>query len=92
MCHAYHYLYGTDITIFRYFTVYGPAGRPDMVMFRFTQWITEGRPVHLNGDGNQTRGFTFVDDIARGTHPGAQTGRVRGDQPGRSRRNQHETP
>ncbi len=67
MCHAYHFLYGIDVTIFRYFTVYGPAGRPDMVMFRFAQWIKEGRPVHLNGDGNQSRGFTYLDDIARGT-------------------------
>ncbi|HMN59769.1 MAG TPA: NAD-dependent epimerase/dehydratase family protein [Anaerolinea sp.] len=67
MCHAFHFLYGIDVTIFRYFTVYGPAGRPDMVMFRFVQWIKEGRPVRLNGDGNQSRGFTYVDDIARGT-------------------------
>ncbi len=67
MCHAYHFLNGIDVTVFRYFTVYGPAGRPDMVMFRFTQWIKEGRTVHLNGDGNQSRGFTYVDDIARGT-------------------------
>jgi UDP-glucuronate 4-epimerase len=67
MCHAYHYLYDIDVTVFRYFTVYGPAGRPDMVMFRFIQWIKEGRTVHLNGDGSQSRGFTYVDDIARGT-------------------------
>jgi nucleoside-diphosphate-sugar epimerase len=67
MAHAYHFLHGIDVTIFRYFTVYGPAGRPDMVMFRFTQWIKEGRPVRLNGDGTQSRGFTYVDDIARGT-------------------------
>jgi nucleoside-diphosphate-sugar epimerase len=67
MCHAYHYLFDIDVTIFRYFTVYGPAGRPDMVMFRFTQWIKEGRLVYLNGDGSQSRGFTYVDDIARGT-------------------------
>jgi len=66
MCHAYHFLHGLDVTVFRFFTVYGPAGRPDMVMFRFCQWINEGRPVHLNGDGEQTRGFTYVDDIARG--------------------------
>lgn len=70
MCHSYHYLYGLDVTVFRYFTVYGPAGRPDMVMFRFTQWIREGRPVLLNGDGTQSRGFTYVDDIARGTIAG----------------------
>jgi nucleoside-diphosphate-sugar epimerase len=67
LCHAYHHLYGLDVTVFRYFTVYGPAGRPDMSMFRFTQWISEGRPVKLNGDGKQSRGFTYVDDIARGT-------------------------
>ena len=67
LCHAYHYLYGIDVTVFRYFTVYGPAGRPDMVMFRFTKWIRDGLPVLLNGDGEQSRGFTYVDDIARGT-------------------------
>jgi len=67
LCHVYHYLYGIDVTVFRYFTVYGPAGRPDMSMFRFTQWISEGLPVRLNGDGEQSRGFTYVDDIARGT-------------------------
>jgi UDP-glucuronate 4-epimerase len=67
LCHVYHYLNGLDVTIFRYFTVYGPAGRPDMSMFRFTQWISEGRPLLLNGDGEQSRGFTYVDDIARGT-------------------------
>jgi UDP-glucuronate 4-epimerase len=67
LCYTYHYLYGIDVTVFRYFTVYGPAGRPDMVMFRFTQWINEGRPVKLNGDGEQSRGFTYLDDIARGT-------------------------
>jgi nucleoside-diphosphate-sugar epimerase len=70
MAHSYHFLYGLDVSIFRYFTVYGPAGRPDMVMFRFTQWIREGRPVLLNGDGQQSRGFTYVDDIARGTIAG----------------------
>lgn len=67
LCHVYHYLYGLDVTVFRYFTVYGPAPRPDMVMFRFTQWISEGRTVQVNGDGEQSRGFTYVDDIARGT-------------------------
>jgi UDP-glucuronate 4-epimerase len=67
LCHVYHHLYDIDISIFRYFTVYGPAGRPDMSMFRFTQWISEGLPLRLNGDGEQSRGFTYVDDIARGT-------------------------
>jgi nucleoside-diphosphate-sugar epimerase len=67
LCHAYHFLNALDVTIFRYFTVYGPAGRPDMSIFRFTQWINEGQPVRVNGDGNQSRGFTYIDDIARGT-------------------------
>lgn len=65
--HSYHHLYGIDVSILRYFTVYGPAGRPDMSMFRFCQWINEGLPVRINGDGNQSRGFTYVDDIAAGT-------------------------
>ena len=64
---TYHYLYGIDVTVVRYFTVYGPASRPDMSMFRFTQWISEGRKVKLFGDGEQSRGFTYIDDIARGT-------------------------
>ena len=51
MCHAYHFIHGIDVTVFRYFTVYGPVGRPDMSMFRFTQWIQEGRPVKVFGDG-----------------------------------------
>lgn len=67
LSYSYHFLYGLDVTVFRYFTVYGPAGRPDMIMFRLAQWIAEGRPVQLNGDGTQSRGFTYVDDIARGT-------------------------
>lgn len=67
MCHAYHHLYGIDISVVRYFTVYGPAGRPDLALFRFVQWISEGRPVQVNGNGEQSRGFTYIDDIARGT-------------------------
>lgn len=70
LCHSYHYLFDIDVTVFRYFTVYGPAGRPDMVMFRLAQWIWEGQPVRLYGDGEQSRGFTFIDDIARGTIQG----------------------
>jgi nucleoside-diphosphate-sugar epimerase len=67
LCHSYHSLYGIDVSVVRYFTVYGPAGRPDMSMFRFTKWISEGQPIQLYGDGEQSRGFTYVDDIARGT-------------------------
>ena len=65
--YSYHHLYKIDISVLRYFTVYGPAGRPDMSMFRFCQWISEGRPVTITGDGSQSRGFTYVDDIASGT-------------------------
>jgi nucleoside-diphosphate-sugar epimerase len=70
LCYTYHYLYDLDITVFRYFTVYGPAGRPDMSLFRFVQWISEGKPVLVYGDGRQSRDFTYVDDIARGTIAG----------------------
>lgn len=72
LAYTYHYLHGLDVTVFRYFTVYGPAARPDMAMFRFTQWIAEGKTVKMNGDGEQSRGFTYVDDIARGTILGLQ--------------------
>ena len=67
MAHAYHHLYDIDVSIVRFFTVYGPAGRPDLALFRFVQWISEGLPVRVNGDGEQSRGFTYIDDIARGT-------------------------
>ncbi len=67
LCHSYHALYGADVTVVRHFTVYGPAGRPDMSMFRFVKWIAECEPLHLYGNGEQSRGFTYVDDIARGT-------------------------
>ncbi|NOY99116.1 MAG: SDR family NAD(P)-dependent oxidoreductase [Chloroflexi bacterium] len=66
LCHSYRHLFDVDVSILRFFTVYGPAGRPDLAMFRFVQWISEGRPVRVNGDGEQSRGFTYLDDIARG--------------------------
>ncbi len=64
---VYHQAFGLDVSVLRYFTVYGPAGRPDMSLFRFVQWISEGQPVVVYGDGLQERDFTYVDDIARGT-------------------------
>ena len=70
MAYTYHHLHGLDVTVFRYFTVYGPAGRPDMSVFRFIRWISEGEPITVFGDGNQQRDFTYVDDIARGTIAG----------------------
>lgn len=66
LCYTYHHLYGIDVTAFRFFTVYGPAGRPDMSIFRFVQRIFEGRPITIYGDGSQTRDFTYVGDIAKG--------------------------
>ena len=67
LCFTYHHLYGIDISIPRYFTVYGPAGRPDMSVFRFVKKIFENEPITVFGDGEQSRDFTFVDDIACGT-------------------------
>ncbi|MCX7993244.1 MAG: GDP-mannose 4,6-dehydratase [Fimbriimonadales bacterium] len=67
LCYTYHHLYGLDISVLRYFTVYGPAGRPDMSIFRFIRWIAEEEPIQVFGDGLQERDFTYVDDIARGT-------------------------
>ena len=67
ICYTYHYLYGIDITIPRYFTVYGPAGRPDMSYFIFTKKINAGEELTVYGDGNQERDFTYIDDIATGT-------------------------
>lgn len=66
LCYSYHYLYGIDITVLRFFTVYGPAGRPDMSIIRFIKWIDEGKPIELFGDGSQSRDFTYVEDIAKG--------------------------
>jgi len=65
--YSYHNAYGLDITVFRYFTVYGPASRPDMAIYRFIKWINDGTPLLLFGDGNQIRSFTYIDDIASGT-------------------------
>ncbi len=67
LCYTYHHLHDLDVTVLRYFTVYGPAGRPDMSIFRFIRWIAEGEPVSLFGDGSQERDFTYVDDVATGT-------------------------
>ena len=66
MCYAYNYLYNMDITVLRFFTVYGPMGRPDMSIFRFMKLIDEGKPIEVFGDGNQKRDFTYIDDIVGG--------------------------
>jgi nucleoside-diphosphate-sugar epimerase len=67
MAYSYHYLYGIDVSVVRYFTVYGPAGRPDMSPFIFADKILKGEELPVFGDGSQSRDFTFVDDIAEGT-------------------------
>ncbi|RMH05896.1 MAG: NAD-dependent epimerase/dehydratase family protein [Aquificota bacterium] len=67
LCYTYHYLYGIDVSVVRYFTVYGPAGRPDMSVFRFIKWVLEEKPLEVFGDGSQSRDFTYIDDIAEGT-------------------------
>ena len=67
MTSTYHQLFDIDISVVRYFTVFGPAGRPDMSIFRFIKWVDEGTPITLYGDGSQSRDWTFIDDIARGT-------------------------
>ncbi|MBN1393557.1 MAG: GDP-mannose 4,6-dehydratase [Pirellulales bacterium] len=64
---SYHHLHGIDVSIPRYFTVYGPAGRPDMSVFRFIRRIAEDESIVVFGDGSQSRDFTYIDDIARGT-------------------------
>lgn len=69
LAYSYHYLYGIDATVLRFFTVYGPAGRPDMSVFKFIKAIAEDRPVVLFGDGG-SRDFTHVDDVARGVVAG----------------------
>jgi len=66
MCYTYHHLYGLDVSVVRFFTVYGPAGRPDMAPLRFVKWIDDGTPITLYGDGSQSRDFTYIDDIAQG--------------------------
>lgn len=67
MAWSYHHLFDIDVSVVRYFTVYGPAGRPDMGIFRFVRWIAEGEAVKIYGNGKQSRDFTYVDDIADGT-------------------------
>ena len=86
MAYTYHFLHGLDLSILRYFTVYGPAGRPDMTPLRFVQRIREGRKITIFGDGTQSRDFTYVDDIARGTisalrKVGCETFNLGSDQP-----------
>ncbi|AJF61367.1 TPA: NAD-dependent epimerase/dehydratase family protein [Candidatus Woesearchaeota archaeon] len=66
LCKFYSETYGLNITCLRFFTVYGPRGRPDMAPYRFTEAIDKGHPVNMYGDGNSKRDYTYVDDVVRG--------------------------
>lgn len=66
MAHTYSHLYGLPTTGLRFFTVYGPWGRPDMALFLFTKAILEGRPIDVFNEGKMQRDFTFIDDIVEG--------------------------
>ncbi|MBI5794526.1 SDR family NAD(P)-dependent oxidoreductase [Candidatus Uhrbacteria bacterium] len=66
MAYSYHHLYNLPITCLRFFTVYGPWGRPDMALFSFTKAALEGKPIDVFGQGHMARDFTYIDDIADG--------------------------
>jgi UDP-glucuronate 4-epimerase len=66
MAHTYSHLYGLPTTGLRFFTVYGPWGRPDMALFLFTEAILKDRPIQVFNHGNMRRDFTYIDDIVEG--------------------------
>ncbi|MVV46815.1 NAD-dependent epimerase [Pseudomonas sp. PB120] len=66
MAHSYSHLYGIPTTGLRFFTVYGPWGRPDMALFKFTDAILKGRPIDVYNEGAMSRDFTYIDDIVEG--------------------------
>lgn len=66
MAHSYAHLWNLPVTMFRFFTVYGPYGRPDMALFKFTKGIIEGTPIEIYNNGDMWRDFTYVEDLVRG--------------------------
>jgi len=68
MTHSYAHLWNLPTTMFRFFTVYGPWGRPDMALFKFTRGILEGTPIDIYNNGDMFRDFTYVSDLVRGIH------------------------
>lgn len=66
MAHSYAHLFGLPITVFRFFTVYGPWGRPDMALFKFTKAILSGDPIDVYNHGEMSRDFTYIDDLVHG--------------------------
>jgi UDP-glucuronate 4-epimerase len=86
MAHSYAHLYGLPCTGLRFFTVYGPWGRPDMALFKFTEGILSGRPIPVFNRGEMVRDFTYVDDIVEGVtrvmvQPAAPAAGWNGDHP-----------
>jgi UDP-glucuronate 4-epimerase len=67
LAHVYHHIYGLNVTALRYFTVYGPWGRPDMALFKFTKNTLAGKPIEVYNRGKMSRNFTYIDDIVTGT-------------------------
>jgi len=67
LAHSYHHLYGLSVTALRYFTAYGPWGRPDMAYYRFTRQICDDEPIQVFNHGLMRRDFTYIDDIVEGT-------------------------
>ena len=66
MAHSYSHLYNLPISMFRFFTVYGPWGRPDMALFKFTKAILNGTPIDVYNYGDMSRDFTYIDDLVNG--------------------------
>ncbi len=66
LCHTHHHIYKMNITCLRFFTVYGPRGRPDMAPYMFTKSILNGEPIHMFGDGETMRDYTYITDIIKG--------------------------
>jgi UDP-glucuronate 4-epimerase len=64
--HVYHHLYGMDVVMLRFFTVYGPRQRPDLAIYKFAKLITAGKPIPVFGDGSAARDYTFISDILDG--------------------------
>jgi UDP-glucuronate 4-epimerase len=86
MAHSYSHLYGIPATGLRFFTVYGPWGRPDMALFLFTKAILAGKPIDVYNHGNMQRDFTYIDDIVEGVvrvvdNPAAPNSSWSGDKP-----------
>ncbi|MCC5961318.1 MAG: SDR family NAD(P)-dependent oxidoreductase [Rhodobacteraceae bacterium] len=85
MAHAWAHIHGLPITMFRFFTVYGPWGRPDMALFKFTKAILEGKPIDVYNHGEMWRDFTYVDDLVLGVRrlmdavPGESATTIDGD-------------